>query len=142
VSSSARPVPVPDELSAPYWQAAAEHRLVLARCAACSASCLPPATVCPACHSTEPAWTWADVDGAGRVRSWTTMRSSFLPGFAEEVPFVLLDVELDAGEDLRLIGRLLGATAEDLALGTRVVVAFEDVAPGVSVPAFRLEGAA
>jgi uncharacterized OB-fold protein len=141
VSEVHRPVPVPDEVSAPYWKAAAAHQLVLARCAACGACSLPPSAVCPACHSTSPEWRWEQVDGAGFVRSWTTMRSSFLPGFDDEVPFVLVDVELDAQPGLRMIGRLLDGPESPLGLGSRVALGFEDVAEGVAVPAFVLAGA-
>ena len=78
------------------------------------------------------------MDGAGSVRSWTTMRSSFLPGFGDDVPFVLVDVELEAQPGLRMIGRLLDGPTAPVALGTRVVLGFEDIAEGVSVPAFCL----
>ena len=67
------------------------------------------------------------------------MRQSFLPGFDDDLPFVLVDVELDEQADLRMIGRLLDGPDVALHLGDRVVVAFEDLAPGVSVPAFALE---
>ena len=35
------------------------------------------------------------------------MRQSFLPGFDDDLPFVLVDVELEEQADLRMIGRLL-----------------------------------
>jgi uncharacterized protein len=69
------------------------------------------------------------------VRTWTVMRHSFLGGF--ELPFVLVDVELDAQSDLRMIGRLLGDAEAPLALGDRVEVAFEELVPGVAIPSFR-----
>jgi hypothetical protein len=65
------------------------------------------------------------------------VRQSFLPGF--DVPFVLVDVELDEQSELRLIGRLVDGLDAPLHLGDRVRVAFEDVAPGVAIPAFELE---
>jgi hypothetical protein len=65
------------------------------------------------------------------------MRRSFLTGL--EVPFVLVDVELSAQEDLRLIGRLIDGPDAPLRLGAAVSVVFEDITPGVSVPAFTLE---
>lgn len=65
------------------------------------------------------------------------MHSSFLPGF--EVPFVLVDVELTVQEELRLIGRLVDGPTAPLRLGAPVRVVFEDLAPGVAVPAFALE---
>ena len=65
------------------------------------------------------------------------MRQSFLPGF--DVPFVLVDVEMSVQADLRLIGRLVDGPGAPLRVGAPVRGAFEEVAPGVAVPAFALE---
>lgn len=137
MSSTTRPLPVADEQSAPYWEAASRHELVLARCSICGQLAHPPDVVCPHCGSTEPHFGFVPVEGTGVVRSWTIVRQSFLPGF--DVPFTLLDVELDAQEDLRMIGRLLDPSEEPVALGARVHVAFEDLADEISVPAFVLD---
>jgi uncharacterized OB-fold protein len=134
-------VPVPDDVSKPYWDAAAEHVLSMARCSRCRTFSMPPDIVCSYCHSTEPDFTFVPVSGRGRIRSWTVMHQSFVPGFDDLVPFVLVDVELDEQTDLRTIGRLLDGPDAPLRIGARVVVAFEDLAPGVSVPAFALESA-
>jgi hypothetical protein len=82
---------------------------------------------------------FAPVDGSGSLRSWTIIRQSFLPGF--EVPFVLVDVELSAQNDLRMIGRLVDGPEAPLQLGASVLMVFEDLAPGIAVPAFALESA-
>jgi uncharacterized OB-fold protein len=134
-----RPLPVPDERSRPYWDAAADHVLAVARCSVCRAYSVPPDVVCQHCHSTEPEFTYVPVSGRGVVRSWTVMHQSFLPGFDDLIPFVLVDVELEEQADLRTIGRLLDGPDAPLAIGAPVRVAFEDLAPGVSVPAFELE---
>ncbi len=136
---SARPVPVPDDRSQGYWDAAAQHVLAMARCSRCGTLAMPPDIVCSQCHSTEPDFTFVPVSGRGVVRSWTVMHQSFLPGFDDLVPFVLVDVELEEQAELRTIGRLLDGPDAPLAIGTRVVVAFEDLGPGTSVPAFALE---
>lgn len=132
-----RPVPVPDEQSAPYWKYAAEHVLAVARCSRCTMLCHPPDVVCPHCRSTDPAFEFVPVSGRGKIRSWTIMRQSFLPGF--DVPFVLVDVELADQPELRLIGRLTDGPDAVWSAGDSVQVAFEDLAVGVSVPAFTLE---
>jgi uncharacterized OB-fold protein len=135
---AARPLPVPDETTAAYWAAAARHELVVARCARCRAYAIPPDTVCPHCHSTAPQFAFEPVSGRATVRSWTVMRQSFLPGLAADTPFVLVDVELVEQAGLRMIGRLLDGPEAPVRAGAAVEVAFEDVAPGVSVPAFTL----
>jgi uncharacterized OB-fold protein len=135
-----RPIPVPDEESAPYWKAAAEHVLTAARCSVCQKFCLPPDVVCPHCRTTAPNFAFEPVSGRGAVRAWTVVRQSFLPGFDGDLPFVLVDVELDEQAELRLIGRLVDGVDAPLQIGSRVVPAFEDIADGVSIPAFALEG--
>jgi hypothetical protein len=76
------------------------------------------------------------------VRSWTVVRQSFLPGFDDDIPFVLVDVELTEAPGIRLIGRLLDGAAATLRVGMPVTLAFEDLGPGVSVPAFELAASA
>jgi uncharacterized protein len=136
VSLSGRPLPVPDESSEEFWAAAAVHSLVLARCSRCFKFSHPPDAVCTSCGSSDPAFEFTPVDGSGHVRAWTIMRQSFLPGF--DVPFVLVDVELGVQEDLRLVGRLTDGPDAPLQLGAPVRTVFEDIAPGVAVPAFTL----
>jgi hypothetical protein len=134
-----RPVPVPDEQSAPFWAAAAEHRLVLARCSRCGTLAHPPDVICPSCHHTDPEFTWEEVSGRGTVCSWTVLHQSFVPGFDDLLPLVLVDARLEGTDDLRLIGRLVDGPSAPLQLGDAVNVVFEDLQPGVSIPAFALD---
>jgi len=133
----AKPLPVPDEASSGYWSAAARGELALPRCSACNAFSLPPEIVCPTCGTTEPRYACAPVDGGGVVRSWTVVRDAFLPGFAADVPYVLVDVELDVQVGLRMIGRLVDGVDAPLAIGDRVAVTFDRLTDDVQVPAFR-----
>jgi len=68
------------------------------------------------------------------------MRQSFLPGFDQDVPFLLVDVELVEQPDLRIIGRLMDGPDVDLHIGDSVQVAFEKLSPDIAVPGFALEG--
>ena len=131
-----RPLPVPDEVSAPYWAACAQHVLKLPRCSRCGEFTLPPDSSCPHCHSLDPEFTFEPVSGRGKVRTWTVIRQSLLAGF--DVPFLLVDVQLDDQPSVRLVGRLLDGHETHLRLGDPVAVAFEELAPGVAVPAFTL----
>jgi uncharacterized OB-fold protein len=133
-----KPLPVPDEHSAGYWDAAAAGTLALPRCGVCGRYVLPPGIVCPECGSTDPRFVAEPVDGGGAVRSWTVVRDAFLPGFADDVPYVLVDVELDAQPELRMIGRLVDGVDAPVHLGARVTVTFDEIGDGVAVPAFAL----
>jgi len=136
--TATRPVPVPDEQSGQFWAAAAEHVLTVACCARCGALSLPPDVVCPHCGSTDPEFAFTQVSGDGAIRSWTIVRQAFLPGFDDDVPFMLVDVELAEQPGLRMIGRLLDGVEADVRIGAAVVADFEDLTPEVAVPAFRL----
>ncbi len=130
-----RILPVPDEMSAPYWAAAAEHRLMLPRCSQCGMFSMPPDITCPNCKTLEPRFAYEPVSGRGTVRTWTVVRRSFLTGF--DLPFLVVDVQLDVHPDVRLIGQLLDGPETPIKLGDAVEVDFEDIAAGVAVPAFR-----
>lgn len=132
-----RPLPVPDAASAGYWEAAARHVLALARCSVCGKMTLPPDVTCPHCFSTDPRFKFEPVEGRGHIRTWTVIRRSFLKGF--EQPFVLVDVELSDQPHVRIVGRLLDGPDAPLKIGMPVKVAFEDLTPEISVPAFQLE---
>jgi len=136
-SPASRPLPVPDEQSAPFWQAAARGELCVAQCGKCGEVTFPPDMTCPHCHTTEPDFAFVPVSGRGRVRTWTVIRRSYLQGF--ESPFVLVDVELEDHPDLRLVARLLDGEQPGLAVGAAVTAQFEELVPGVCVPAFKLE---
>jgi uncharacterized OB-fold protein len=104
---------------------------------------MPPDQVCHRCGSTDPNYTFEPVSGHGVIRSWTTVRQAFLPGFADDVPFVLVDVELAEPGEVRLIGRLLDGPEASPRLGAPVRVDWERVDDDVAVPAFVLaEGVA
>lgn len=68
------------------------------------------------------------------------MHQSFLAGFDQDVPFLLVDVELVEQPDLRIIGRLMDGPDADLHIGASVQATFERLSPDIAVPAFALEG--
>lgn len=133
-----RPVPLPDASSEEYWRAAAEHRLAMQRCAACGWYSYPPAQICTNCLSPDRSFRFEPLSGRGRLKSWTVVRDAFLPGFKDDVPYVVAEVELAEQPGLTMVGRLLDGADAPLALGAAVEVAFEDLADGVAVPAFTL----
>ena len=140
--TGSRPLPEVDETSAPHWDAASQRVLALARCSRCQRFSHPPGPVCPQCGHTDPGFTFEPVGTTGVVRSWTIVRQAFLPGFDDDLPFVLVDVAIDlaSGEDddLRLIGRLVDGPDAPIHVGHAVEVVFEPLTDGIAVPAFAL----
>jgi uncharacterized protein len=135
VSSSQplRPVPYPDDESAPFWDACARHELVLQACASCGRFRFPPRVMCPLCQSMES--TWVPASGRGRVWSWVVAHPPVLPSFSDRVPFNVAVIELEEG--VRMIGNLFDVANEDIREDLPVEVTFEDVEEGVSLPQWR-----
>lgn len=130
-----RILPTPDELSAPYWEAASEHRLVMQHCEECGYAGYPPLPRCPTCHGP---LAWKEVSGKGIVHSFTIVHHSVHPVTADSMPYALVAVELDEGP--RMLTNLRESSLEDLKVGARVEVLFEDLAEGIGLPQFRLTG--
>lgn len=132
VTTEARPVPVPDGDSAPYWEAAREQKLVLPYCSACKRYVFPPRPLCPSCW-TRPEWT--EVPGGGTIFSFTIMRESFMRGFPP--PYVVADVELDVQPGLRIVANVVDCDVSEVHIGQPVEVTFEHRSESVTVPQFR-----
>lgn len=124
------PVPLPDEDSGPFWEAAARHELIAQRCAACRRWRHPPRPMCPECNSFEQ--EWAPVSGHARVWSWIVAHPPLLPAFAERAPYNVVVVELEEG--IRMVGNLVGVANDEIREGMSVRATFEDVPDGIALP--------
>ena len=113
-----KPDPQPTELSRPYWDAAADGRLVLQKCASCGKVRHYPRLLCDSCYNT--AVDWIPASGRGRIHSWTVAHHAFHAAFAAELPYTLLTVDLEEG--VRALGRWEGGAP---AIGMPVQARFE-----------------
>jgi uncharacterized OB-fold protein len=132
-SSGERPLPKRNAFSGPFWDAAQRHQLVLQRCDDCGKFRFYPRPMCPDCHSM--AVTWTRCSGRGTVYSFTIVRRPLTRWFADRVPLVCAVIELD--EDVRMVSNVVGVDPEDVRIGLRVTVAFDDVDEQTSLPIFE-----
>ena len=131
---SAKPMPVPDADSRPFWEACREHRLRIERCAECHAARFPPVAVCPHCGS--PRSQWVTASGRGTVFSWIVVRHPVPRDvYAGEVPYVVALVELEEG--VRMPTNIVGCAPEAIRPGMPVEVVFDDVSAEITLPRFR-----
>ena len=128
------PTPVPDADTQPFWDAAAERRLVVQHCDGCGRWIWQPRPLCPACGALDP--PWRAVSGDGVVVSWTVIHPPVLPVWADDTPFTVLLVELREG--VRLVGRLVEAEADVLTIGLPVSLRWREEA-GTTLPAWALQ---
>jgi len=130
-----KPLPIPDADSKPYWDAARAHELRAQQCTGCGRFRWPPAGVCPACHSWQ--FQWVALPGTGIVISYTVVHQP-IGAFASEVPYVMARIALDGTESRAIVtSNVAGCPWEQVSVGMRVTVFFEDVTEKVTLPKFR-----
>ena len=127
------PVPAASPDTWPWWQASAEHRLVVQVCDTCARPRHPPSPICPHCRS----WSSSFVDhpGTGTVYTFTVVHQPFVPGIP--VPNVVAVIDLDA-TGTRLVTNIVDADPADVHIGLPVEVVWEDMGPELSLPRARL----
>ncbi len=113
------PLPSPDALTAPFWEACRSGKLEVSACGDCGHRFLPPGPCCPRCWSTRLARQ--EVSGRGRVQSFAVYRRTYHPGMP--APYVVALIELDEGP--RLISNVVGCAPEEVAIEMQVEVRFE-----------------
>ena len=129
-----KPIPAVTPELAPFFAAAREHRLVVQRCTACGALRFPARAVCSQCLSQDA--EWMPVSGKGRVFSVVIMHQAIDPGFAAEVPYAVVMVELDEG--VRMMSNVVDVAPHDIEVGQPLEVVFERLSDEVTLPKFRL----
>lgn len=129
-AGSQRPVPVPDEASAPFFDAAARGELLLQRCRSCGVFMWPVRPRCVGCFSGEV--EWAPASGRADLYSFAVVHQRY-PGFEE--PYVVATVETTEG--VRFNTTVIGTDPGELKIGMPLEVVFEPVSPDVVVPKFR-----
>jgi uncharacterized OB-fold protein len=129
----AKPLPEITPAMRPFWEAARRHELVVQHCTACGAHRFPARDICSRCLSRDTEWVRSA--GRGMVFSWVVMHQVYHPGFATDVPYALVVVELDEGA--RLVSNLVDCPVDGIRAGMGVEVVFDDVTPDVTLPKFR-----
>jgi uncharacterized OB-fold protein len=124
--------PVYDPVAAPYFQAAAEGRLVVQRCNSCDALRWPPLSGCPECRSRDT--TWVDVAPTGTIWSFVVYHRAFSAALKDQIPYTVAMVQLDEGP--YLVGRLVDGERPPK-VGDRVDAEFLDL-DGVSTVRWRI----
>ena len=123
---AARPqklVPSPDGRNADFYRLAASGRLHLQQCTSCAHYYHPPRYLCRECGSSE--LELVPSAGRGRVFSWTVTHRPVDPGWAAEIPYATVVVEMEEG--VRIVGALRGLPPGDLALDLPVRAEIEVV---------------
>lgn len=128
-----KPLPRPNEDSAPYWEAAQKGELRMQRCLDCRHVRFPPAALCARCLSERAEWT--RLSGRGVVYSWIIVHQSQHPAFNVDVPYNVTIVELEEGP--RLHSQIVACKNDEIRIGMPVQVVFDRINDEVTLPRFK-----
>ncbi|MFJ7191553.1 Zn-ribbon domain-containing OB-fold protein [Streptomyces bacillaris] len=128
-------LPEPDAFTRPYWDAAAEGRLLIRRCGGCGRAHHYPREFCPYCWSEDVAWEPAS--GRATLYTWSVVHRNDLPPFGERVPYVAAVVDLAEGP--RMMTEIVECAHTGLRVGMVLTAVFRLPEGGVgeAVPVFR-----
>jgi uncharacterized OB-fold protein len=120
--TSTRPIPVIDQLYAPYYLGLKERKILVQKCTACGHIQWPPRDFCFGCHANQ--LTWTEVPQVGKVYTYSVYYRAFHPWFKQHLPMAA--VVADLGEGVRILGNYLG-NVEEIVCDMEVKAVFEDV---------------
>jgi uncharacterized OB-fold protein len=132
VEEWAKPLPQPDNVSAPYWRAGADGRLLVQECPKCGNRQWYPRALCTACGA-DP--EWLECSGRGTLHTFTIVRQFGMRPFRDELPYVVGMVDLEEGP--RIMGAVTDCDPDDVRIGMSVEVHFLKAADDIGVPYWR-----
>jgi uncharacterized OB-fold protein len=139
-AAPAKPIPVPDEASSPFFAGALEGKLMLLRCRSCETFMSPTAylgvPLRPRCvHCFSPELDWAPSSGRATLYSFAVMHQLYDEAFAAELPYNIAVVETEEG--VRLTTQVVDCPNQELKVGMPLQVIFESRSDEVAIPKFR-----
>jgi len=93
--------------------------------------------------------SWEPTSGLGRIWSWAVPHPPLLPFYAEQAPYNVVVVELEADPSIRFVGNVVTAPGDRLdavdpatiTIGAPVEVCFAPQVDGIALPRWRLRDA-
>jgi uncharacterized OB-fold protein len=118
------PPPVNSETQ-PFWDAAAEGKLLYKHCAACGEPHFYPRPLCPFCFSDKTEWKQAS--GRGAIYTYSVMRRA-------PVPYAIAYVTLEEGPTI--MTNIVDCDLDQIRIGQAVRLVFKPSDGGPPVPMF------
>lgn len=126
-------IPTVESATQPYWDAAAEGKLLIAKCEDCGKVHHYPRPFCPSCWSENV--TSVESSGLGTLYTYSTVYMNDLHPFKERLPYVAAIVELDEGP--RLMTNMEDCEPSELEVGMSVTVGFRPITDDFTATIFR-----
>ena len=132
VEHSGKIFPRPTVETKRYWEECKKHKVLIQHCSNCEKYQFYPRPICTNCMSEEIEWKQAS--GRGEILSYTTVHRAISKAYAKEVPYVVALIELDEG--VTMMSNVISCKFEDIKIGMRVEVIFEDWSEEFAIPKF------
>jgi uncharacterized OB-fold protein len=110
-----KPLPATDAISASFFEAASQGRLLFQQCAECGHRQFYPRGLCTSCGATPE---WAEASGRGTIHTFTVVRQYGAEPYKSELPYVVAVIELDEG--VRMMGNVTGIDPDEIRIGLSV----------------------
>ncbi len=127
-------LPRPTPETEVFWEGCREGELRIQRCADCGEHQFYPRIICSYCTSDQIEWVVSQ--GQGELISYTVVRRAVSDAYAAEVPYVIGIIQLAEGPTM--MSSLVDCDCENVAVGAKVEVVFENWTEEISIPKFRL----
>jgi len=129
-------IPVPDELSKPFWDGVNEKRLMVQFCTKSNTLQYPPRPTCQVCGYDK--MEWKETSGRGHISTYVVMQDIHLEHRVPDQPFNLALVTLDDDPRINFFSNLPGIPVQEVPIGAQGEVMFEEVAPGQLIHEWRV----
>ena len=129
----AKPLPVADKDTQPFWDYTRKHELRVQKCLTCGKLHYPVSPICPHCLGMTS--EWVKLSGKGEVYSFIVVQRRYHPGFASDIPYTVAIIRTEEG--IRMLSNVVGVKPDAVHMGMPVEVTFDDVTPEFTLPKFK-----
>lgn len=129
------PLPQANPDDRQYWEYIRSRELRIQRCGDCGRFRHPPMPCCPNCRG--EATEWVPVSGDGEVFTYTIVHYAPHAALKSAVPFNVAVVLLEDAGDVRIVSNVIDATPEEMRVGLKVSLVWEETPDGGWLPRFR-----
>ena len=130
-------IPVPDDVSKPFWDACNKEKLVVQSCKSCSKLQHPPQRTCKECGSGDNL-EWREVSGKGTILSYVVVHDTRQLLRVPDQPFNIAVIQLEEDPGINFLSNLPGTPVDEVPVGAKVKVEFELVMPGQLINEWRV----
>ena len=128
-----KPLPRPQALDRPHWEALKKHELRMQKCSDCGHVWFPPAFGCPRCLSTN--YDWARLSGKGKVWTFSIFYQVYYESFASDIPYNVVQVQMEEGPIM--VSTMVECSNDDIRCDMPVEIVFDPVTEDVTLAKFR-----